>query len=128
MGDEFDSMTVAELRTFLDSKSLDYSGYREKTELVQLARGLIPPSAASIDPFLTSQFGTASALFTEFEMKVKSWSIKQLKAHLDTLGISYSGIFEKEALIQLVLEGSRDKTVHALKADFSEPSESILEC
>ncbi len=128
MSDGLDAMTVSELKAHLDNHGLDYSGYLEKTDLIKLARGQLPPCESKADPFFAAQFGSASALAAQFQMKVEQWSIKQLKAHLDKIGRSYAGVFEKQELVALVLEGARNKTAKELEVEFSEPSESVLEC
>ena len=126
-GRALEDLSVRELKEYLAEREINFTGYLEKSDLVRLARGELAPSNVTTDAFLHQQFGAASALAAEFELEVRSWSVKQLRDQLRRIGIDYSKAIEKDELVALVLDGA-NRAVHVLKAEFSEPSDNVLEC
>ena len=127
-GRSLEDLSARELKEYLSERGIGFSGYLEKSDLVKLAKGELEPSSGCVDAFMQQQFGSASALAAEFELMVRSWSVKQLKSHLHKAGIDSSAALEKEELVVLVLEGGPGRAMRVLQAEYAEPSDTVLEC
>eukprot|EP00051_Salpingoeca_urceolata_P030316 m.492560 g.492560 ORF g.492560 m.492560 type:complete len:170 (-) comp33083_c0_seq1:25-534(-) len=112
----YDSMSVRELKQLLVECGIDPSGCIEKEELRRLAKGTlvqgdvapVPGGAGGVDVFLKGMLGSGPAMAADFELRVREFSIKQLKAHLQSRGIDTTGCVEKDDYLELALKGIGD--------------------
>ena len=87
----FERLSVKELKDYLEEHNVNYAGCFEKRELILLAQGKIDPAKGTLDKLYNRVFGACAAMMSEYEERVRSMTIKELKALLNQRGIDTKG-------------------------------------